>query len=296
MNKLMTTLVGATAVLSLVAFAQGSAHAQRGNGGGGFGGGFGGQRGGGLMQMGLSNLPVDVLVKGLKLTVDQKTKVDDVQKKIREAQRAAFGGGNNPFGGGAGGGNRPDPAQLQEMMTKMQEDRKKNDAQIEAVLTDDQKKALPAFLKDVQTFQTAQLPLALVGDLKLTDDQKTKMAAVLTQIQKISQEKRQEAMDNQDFQSLREIMTQTQTALKDKTRALLTADQKAMVEKYEKENPNQGFGGRGGRGGGQGGPGGGGQGGNGGGRGGRGGNGGGNNGGGNPPPTQNGNGAPPPRF
>jgi len=283
----MTTLVGATAVLSLVAFAQGSAHAQRGNGGGGFGGGFGGQRGGGLMQMGLSNLPVDVLVKGLKLTDDQKTKVDDVQKKIREAQRAAFGGGNNPFGGGAGGGNRPDPAQLQEMMTKMQEDRKKNDAQIEAVLTDDQKKALPAFLKDVQTFQTAQLPLALVGDLKLTDDQKTKMAAVVTQIQKIAQEKRQEAMDNQDFQSLREIMTQTQTALKDKTRALLTADQKAMVEKYEKENPNQGFGGRGGRGGAPGAPGAGGQGG----RGGRGG-----NGGGNPPPTQNGNGAPPPRF
>ena len=280
----MTTLVGATAVLSLVAFAQGSAHAQRGNGGGGFGGGFGGQRGGGLMQMGLSNLPVDVLVKGLKLTDDQKTKVDDVQKKIREAQRAAFGGGNNPFGGGAGGGNRPDPAQLQEMMTKMQEDRKKNDAQIEAVLTDDQKKALPAFLKDVQTFQTAQLPLALVGDLKLTDDQKTKMAAVVTQIQKIAQEKRQEAMDNQDFQSLREIMTQTQTALKDKTRALLTADQKAMVEKYEKENPNQGFGGRGGRGGAPGAPGAGG-------RGGRGG-----NGGGNPPPTQNGNGAPPPRF
>jgi Spy/CpxP family protein refolding chaperone len=290
MNKLMTTLVGATAVLSLVAFAQGSAHAQRGNGGGGFGGfagGFGGQRGGGLMQMGLSNLPVDVLVKGLKLTDDQKTKVDDVQKKIREAQRAAFGGGNNPFGGGAGGGNRPDPAQLQEMMTKMQEDRKKNDAQIEAVLTDDQKKALPAFLKDVQTFQTAQLPLALVGDLKLTDDQKTKMAAVVMQIQKIAQEKRQEAMDNQDFQSLREIMTQTQTALKDKTRALLTADQKAMVEKYEKENPNQGFGGRGGRGGAPGAPGAGGQGG----RGGRGG-----NGGGNPPPTQNGNGAPPPRF
>ena len=283
----MTTLVGATAVLSLVAFAQGSAHAQRGNGGGGFGGGFGGQRGGGLMQMGLSNLPVDVLVKGLKLTDDQKTKVDDVQKKIREAQRAAFGGGNNPFGGGAGGGNRPDPAQLQEMMTKMQEDRKKNDAQIEAVLTDDQKKALPAFLKDVQTFQTAQLPLALVGDLKLTDDQKTKMAAVVTQIQKIAQEKRQEAMDNQDFQSLREILTQTQTALKDKTRALLTADQKAMVEKYEKENPNQGFGGRGGRGGAPGAPGAGGQGG----RGGRGG-----NGGGNPPPTQNGNGAPPPRF
>ena len=294
MNKLMTTLVGATAVLSLVAFAQGSAHAQRGNGGGGFGGfagGFGGQRGGGMMQMGLSNLPVDVLVKGLKLTDDQKTKVDDVQKKIREAQRAAFGGGNNPFGGGAGGGNRPDPAQLQEMMTKMQDERKKNDAQIEAVLTDDQKKALPAFLKDVQTFQTAQLPLPLIGDLKLTEDQKTKMAAVVKQVQTISQEKRQEAMDNQDFQALREIMTQTQTALKDKTRALLTADQKAMVEKYEKENPNQGFGARGGRGGGQGGPGGAGQGGNGAGRGGRGG-----NGGGNPPPTQNGNGAPPPRF
>jgi hypothetical protein len=170
------------------------------------------------------------------------------------------------------------------MMTKMQEDRKKNDAQIEAVLTDDQKKALPAFLKDVQSFQTAQLPLALISDLKLTEDQKTKMAAVVTQIQKIAQEKRQEAMDNQDFQALREIMTQTQTALKDKTRALLTADQKAMVEKYEKENPNQGFGGRGGRGGA---PGAGGQGG----RGGRGG-----NGGGNPPPTQNGNGAPPPRF
>ena len=286
----MTTLVGATAVLSLVAFAQGSALAQRGNGGGGFGGGFGGQRGGGMMQMGLSSLPVDVLVKGLKLSDDQKTKVDDVQKKIREAQRAAFGGGNNPFGGGAGGGNRPDPAQLQEMMTKMQEERKKNDAQVEAVLTDDQKKALPAFLKDVQTFQTAQLPLALIGDLKLTEDQKTKMAAVVKQVQTISQEKRQEAMDNQDFQALREIMTQTQTALKDKTRALLTADQKAMVEKYEKENPNQGFGGfggRGGRGGAPGAPGAGGQGG----RGGRGG-----NGGGNPPPTQNGNGAPPPRF
>jgi hypothetical protein len=176
------------------------------------------------------------------------------------------------------------------MMAKMQEERKKNDAQVEAVLTDDQKKALPAFLKDVQTFQTSQLPLALIGDLKLTEDQKTKMAAVVKQVQTISQEKRQEAMDNQDFQALREIMTQTQTALKDKTRALLTADQKAMVEKYEKENPNQGFGGfggRGGRGGAPGAPGAGGQGG----RGGRGG-----NGGGNPPPTQNGNGAPPPRF
>jgi hypothetical protein len=182
------------------------------------------------------------------------------------------------------------------MMTKMQEERKKNDAQVEAVLTDDQKKALPAFLKDVQAYQSAQLPLALISDLKLTEDQKTKIAAVVKQVQTISQEKMQEARDNQDFQAIREIMTQSQTALKDKTRALLTADQKAMVEKYEKENPNQGFGGRGGRGGGQGGPGGGGQGGNGGGRGGRGGNGGGNNGGGNPPPTQNGNGAPPPRF
>lgn len=274
MNKFMTTLVSVASMISLVGLVQGTAIAQRGGagGGGGFGGAFGGQRGG-AGQMGLSNLPVDVLVKGLKLTAEQKTKVEDVQKKIRDGQRAAFGGGNNPFGGGGGGG-RLDPEQLKEMMAKMQEDRKKNDASVEAILTDDQKKALPVLLKEIAVFQGAQLPLALISDLKLTEDQKTKISDVVKQIQKVSGEKRQEAMENQDFQALREIMTQTQTATKEKTRALLTTEQKAMVEKYEKDNPNQGFGGRGGRGGAPGGgaPGGG----QGGGRGGR---------GGNPPPT-----------
>jgi len=218
---------------------------RQGGGGRGFGGGFGGfggfgQRGGQGMQPTAGMLPLTVLSKSLGLTDEQKTKIEDIQKKAQENMRASFGG----FGGGGG---RPDPEEMRARFEKMNEDRKKTDADIMAILTDDQKKSLETLLKDAQVFMQAQLPLELAGDLKLTADQKKQISETVDKIQKAAREKTQEARENQDFETVREIMQQAQAALREKTRAVLTAEQKSMVEKWEKDNPRgRGFGGPGG--------------------------------------------------
>ncbi|MFY7953166.1 MAG: hypothetical protein ACOVT5_11730 [Armatimonadaceae bacterium] len=224
----------------------------QGRGGfGGFGGGFGfggGQRGGGLMQPTIGTMPMSVLEKALALKPEQKTKIEEIQKKSMEEMRSAFGG----FGGG---GQRPDPEEMRARFEKMAESRKKVDSDIMAVLDDNQKKQAESLIKDAAVYGQAQLPLELAGELNLTDDQKKQITEMVGKIQKAMQTKMQEARENQDFESMREVMQQGQQALREKTRALLTADQKAKVEKWEKDNP-RGRGGFGGFGRGQGGPGG----------------------------------------
>src|SRR5207245_2781460 len=103
-----------SAALALVATAAlaSSAFAQRG------GGGFG--RGGGANLLRMPEVQAE-----LKITDEQRTKIQTIVDDQRNAMRELFQGG--------GGGDR------QAMMQKMQELRKQTDDKIAAVLTDDQK-------------------------------------------------------------------------------------------------------------------------------------------------------------
>jgi len=80
-----------------------------------------------LQQQGLSSVAQDkALGDELKLTDEQRTKIQAIVDDQRNAMRELFQGGG-------GGGDR------QAMMQKMQELRKQTDEKIAAVLTDDQK-------------------------------------------------------------------------------------------------------------------------------------------------------------
>src|SRR2546421_597136 len=129
-----------SAMVALVATVAltGTAFAQRG---GGFG--FGG-RGGGLGMLRMTEVQTE-----LKLTDDQKTKIQE----IISAQQAEM---RSTFQGGGGGGDR---AAMREKMLAM---RKQTEDKIAALLTDDQKKTWKEMLGAPFAFPTGP-PAARVG-------------------------------------------------------------------------------------------------------------------------------------
>jgi len=211
-----------------------------GQGRGGFGGGFGG-------PASLATTPVPYLAWALNLTDDQKTKIQAVQDKVRTDMRAAF----QPDASG----QRPDPATAQAKMKEVQ-DQAKTD--IEAVLTDTQKKKTESVLKEAGTYNSVGLPLGAVPDLKLIADQKTKLAdigAAVAKEQQATMKEMQDARQNQDQQKMQELFTSMQASRKatqEKVQAILNDEQKAALDKYVKDHPQpqRGRGGPGGPGGG----------------------------------------------
>ena len=149
----------------------------------------------------------------MKLTDDQVTKITALQttaKKDSEAARAAM----TPDA---------DPMARQEAAQKLQAANKKSEDDITAVLTDDQKTKLPAFMKETQALVGAGLPAPALGDLKLTDDQKKQIVALTDKMQSDLQGlKGQERGAKQ--RELRKDVTE-------KTMALLTTEQKATLAK-----------------------------------------------------------------
>jgi len=222
------------------AFAQGQPP-----GGGGGGRGFG--RGGFGGQPSLATTPVPYLAWALNHNDDQKTKIQAVQDKVRTDMRAAF----QPDASG----QRPDPATAQAKMKEVQ-DQAKTD--IEAVLTDTQKKKTESVLKEAGTYNSVGLPLGAVPDLKLTADQKTKLAdigAAVAKEQQATMKEMQDARQNQDQQKMQELFTSMQSSRKatqEKVQAILNDEQKAALDKYVKDHPQpqRGRGGPGGPGGG----------------------------------------------
>jgi hypothetical protein len=96
-----------------------------------------------LQQQGLPALRDTTLQGELKLTEEQKTKVDGILREQSEAMRELRGSG------GRGRGNRGGPS------PEIQELRKKTEQKLEAVLTDDQKKQWKEMLGAPFTFPTA---------------------------------------------------------------------------------------------------------------------------------------------
>ena len=249
--RLAALLLGTICIPSAFALAQGGPPPgpDQGQGRPPFGGPprfGGGQRGASVAQ-----IPVSALTAALNLTADQKSKIDSIQKDAQQQRRSLM----TPPDQGAGG--PPDPEQMRANFDKMRSLDQQTKANIEAVLTDDQKQALPGFLKEVETYRSTGIPLEVYGDLKLTVDQKQQIAAVAKKAQQDMQAKMEAARQSGDFQSMRSAMDQNRQTTHAKAMAVLTADQRATVKKYMDAHPRPqggpggpgGFGGPGGPGG-----------------------------------------------
>ena len=97
-------------------------------------------------------------------------------------------------------------------------------------------------VKALQTLQTLSIPLPLHEDLKLTEDQTkalTERATVLAKERAAIAKQIQEAMASQDMAKVRELSQGMRGSggVDAKAGEILTAEQKAMIEKYVKEHP-----------------------------------------------------------
>ncbi len=247
--------LGAIAFTS-IGFAQPPGGPPPGGGPGGPGGFGPGGRGGPGMGFGrpsLSNLPVGALDAELKLSDTQKRDIKQIQDATHKEQRALMprlpGGPNGrpPGGGDPNGGppNGPPPdfEQMRANMEKVHALDNKAVKQIESLLTDAQKKRLPDALKELNALGPAGIPLELLGDLKLSSDQKSSIVAVSTKAQRDMRQKMEDARRSGDFQSIRELMRSSRDNTRNQVMAILTPDQKALVENFEKDHPMRGRGG-----------------------------------------------------
>lgn len=242
--------VGAILALSVMvvsAFAQGGGGGGRG-GRGGFGQGRMGM-GGGVNAMQLLNRK-DVQTE-LKITADQKTKMDAAIDRLREERRAAMQNG---------GFQDMTQEERQKMMETNQANEKKA---MESVLTKEQVTRLNELVIQ-RAGNSAILRPEVQKELAITDEQKKKIADLQTKqreamqqafsgMQDMSREERQEAMTK-----MRESIQKNEKVMNDELGKILTADQAAKLKamggapfKFDpaEDNARRGGGGRGGRGG-----------------------------------------------
>lgn len=245
-NHTRRTQVLGLSVLALAAVGS-LAHAQDGGPPPGGRGGF--QRGGpgnrmGPREMTVVSAPIGALDASLKLTADQKDKIMALQQQFQQQRREM----TPPPPDGQGG--PPDFQAMQANREKVQALEQQTGKQIEAILTPEQKKLLPAALKELQAMEMAGIPAPIVADLKLTADQKSKIAAIAQRSQADMQSKMRDAQQSGDFGAMRGMMQENRRQTHDRVFALLTDAQKAQVDTYVQAHPQPnrgGFGGPGGR-------------------------------------------------
>jgi hypothetical protein len=215
----------------------GTALAQGQPGGAGAGGGRRQGRGGGQGrgqfgrggQLSLATVSADVLGSELSLNDDQKTKIKAIQEQTQKDLAAL-----RPQAG-APAGNPQETAQ------KRRDINTKATADINAVLTDDQKTKSGPLLKKLSAVQSVGIPVGVYGELKLTDDQVTKLTELSAEVTKERTQKladAQAARQAGDTAKAQEIQASLRTTgPNEKAKAILTDAQKASVEKWMKDHP-----------------------------------------------------------
>jgi Spy/CpxP family protein refolding chaperone len=209
MMKLMAVM--AIAVIAVSSFAQG--------GGGGRGQGRGGQFGRGMGMQdanGVFLLNRDDVMGELKLSADQKTKLEAVRTAQRDKMREAFQNGG-------GGGDR------EAMMAAMQKMQAESAKETLAVLNADQTKRLKELA--IQRMGNAAIMNADVQkELGVTDDQKAKIKDLQDKQQAANQalmeKMRNQELDREQFQA---AMTKNREVMTAELAKIVTADQKAKL-------------------------------------------------------------------
>ena len=211
MNIMKFFAVTAIAIVAVSSFAQG--------GGGGGRGGFGQGRGGfGGFQdaTGVFLLNRDDVAGEIKLTADQKTKLESIRQAQREKMR-------DMFQGGGGGGDR------EAMMAAMQKLQAENAKETLAVLNDDQKKRLKELA--VQRMANAAVMNAdIQKELGVTDEQKAKIKDLQDKQQAANQalgeKMRNQEIDREQFQA---SMQKNREVMNAELGKILTPDQKTKL-------------------------------------------------------------------
>lgn len=200
----------------------------------------GGRREGGLRIPGvrmmdrpltLSQVPPATMKAVFKLSDEQVRKIEAIRSKTMEGLRALMPQRQQ--------GQRPDPRTFEAIRPKIDAAIKKADGEIMAVLTPAQRKQVPAMLKEMQALRNSGLPMSLAGSLKLTPDQIKKLDAIgkerAAALTKLFQQ------SNQDRMAVMQKMGQIREDARKNALAVLNAQQKAAVDKWEKEHPRRGF-------------------------------------------------------
>jgi len=209
MMKLMAVM--AIAVIAVSSFAQG--------GGGGRGQGRGGQFGRGMGMQdanGTFLLNRDDVMGELKLSAEQKTKLEAIRTAQRDKMREAFQGGG-------GGGDR------EAMMAAMQKMQAESAKETLAVLNADQTKRLKELA--IQRMGTGAILNADVQkELGVTDDQKAKIKDLQDKQQAANQalmeKMRNQELDREQFQA---SMQKNREVMNTELAKIITADQKAKL-------------------------------------------------------------------
>ena len=170
-SVLLTALLFGTVTGSL-ALSQPPPPGPGGPGGGPGGPGFGRGPRGGPRQASAVQTPLAALAAELKLTDDQKSQIKAIQDNVKK-QRQTLMPRPNP------NGERPDPETMRANFDKMRAMEQKANKDIEAVLNDTQKQALPVILKQFDNLRMGGIPLEVYGDLKLTSDQKQQIGDIV---------------------------------------------------------------------------------------------------------------------
>ena len=166
------------------------------------GGGGGQRRGGGAVS--LATLPVAAIDSIVTLDADQKTKIGAIQATYKTDAAAAQG----------------DQAKMREVRTKATDD-------IKAVLKADQSTKLTETMPSLTLLARSRaVPIVVLADVKLTADQWTKIkAAAKDEADKLA------AIDQADRRAKAPELV---AAFKTTVEALLTDDQKKVIEKAPK--------------------------------------------------------------
>ncbi|MCB0826371.1 MAG: hypothetical protein KDC26_09295 [Armatimonadetes bacterium] len=243
MKKTLLTLI-AVSVLAIGAVAPASAQG-RGQGGGqqggggqgrGQGGGFGGQRGG-MMGGGASVAQLvgraDVQ-KDIKLTDEQKTKIEKINADAQAQRQAMFEEMRN----GGGGGDR------QAMMSQFQKMQEDIDKKVEAVLTAEQKTRITQIKVQLQGAR-ALMDNKIQNELKLSVDQKKKIEDLRAKQQQAMQEVMRRVQDQEiQREDVGPLMEKNNKIMDEELMKVLNDDQKKVFADMKgpefKADPNQG--------------------------------------------------------
>jgi hypothetical protein len=208
----------------------------------------------------LVNAPITAMTRYFGLTEEQAKKIEEIQKNARPDFRSMIQEGIKLTEGDGQTTTTPDgrtvrtfsirldpekakemEAKARERAAKMQEDFERAEKEIELVLTPEQRPGVNPFLRDLELFQGALLPAELIRDLDLNGPQKRKLQIIVRDARAQREQRMQQVVaqvrQSGDASGIRAGLSGWREEVREKSLAVLTPAQRAIVEKWEKENP-----------------------------------------------------------